>query len=45
MAYPEPIPPLSPKEGRQFLQRLREFSLSPKQRRFWSEPERTDIEP
>ena len=44
MAYPEPIPPMSPKEGKEFLQRLQKFSLSPKQKAFWANADKTSVD-
>ena len=43
MAYPEAIPPLSPKEGKDFLQRLGNFKLTKEQQAFWAKPEATKV--
>lgn len=35
MAYPEPIPALTGRKAREFLERLKAFRLSSKQRKFF----------
>jgi len=44
MAYPEPIPPMSPKEGKEFMQRLQKFKLTPEQKAFWANAKKTTVE-
>ncbi|MHB8632544.1 MAG: hypothetical protein ACYDBQ_01065 [Thermoplasmatota archaeon] len=41
MAYPPVIPPLTPKEGRQFMKRVQDFELNKEQKAFWSSPKKT----
>ena len=40
MAYPEPIPALEAKEGKEFEKRLSCFRLSAEQKRFYEEARR-----
>lgn len=44
MAYPETIPPLTPKEGKDFLQRLSKFKLTKEQEEFWRKPDQATVE-
>ena len=41
MAYPPVIPPLKPKEGREFMKRVQGFGLNKEQKAFWSSPKKT----
>lgn len=43
MGYPPAIPPLKPKEGREFLKRANGFSLNKDQKEFWSDASKTIV--
>ena len=43
MGYPPVIPPLKPKEGREFMKRASGFKLNKDQQDFWSDPSKTTV--
>jgi hypothetical protein len=43
MAYPEVIPPLSPREAKGFLERVKANALTPQAKQFWSTPDQTEV--
>lgn len=43
MGYPPVIPPLKPKEGREFLKRANGFKLNKDQSAFWSDASKTTV--
>lgn len=43
MGYPPVIPPLKPKEGREFMKRANGFTLNKDQEAFWSDASKTTV--